>query len=33
VLLVGVGGGLQATDRLVEEGEDWVLHVEVPLTP
>ncbi|KTT28146.1 hypothetical protein SB18R_13140 [Pseudomonas oryzihabitans] len=33
VLLVGVGGALQASDRLVEEGENWVLHVEVPLAP
>ncbi|WP_295516750.1 hypothetical protein [uncultured Pseudomonas sp.] len=33
VLLVGVGGALQASDQLVEEGEDWVLKVEVPLTP
>jgi len=33
ILLVGVGGALQASDRIVEEGEDWVLHVEVPLTP
>ncbi len=33
VLLVGVGGALQASDRIVEAGEDWVLHVEVPLKP
>jgi len=33
VLLVGVGGALPATDHLVEEGEDWVLKVEVPLAP
>jgi hypothetical protein len=33
VLLVGVGGALQASDRLVEDGENWVLRVEVPLAP
>lgn len=33
VLLVGVGGALQASDRIVAEGEDWVLHIEVPLAP
>ncbi|MEH3021424.1 MAG: hypothetical protein PGN19_01675 [Pseudomonas oryzihabitans] len=33
VLLVGVGGALQASDHLVEEGEDWILHIEVPLAP
>ncbi|GAC1037128.1 hypothetical protein thsps117_18850 [Pseudomonas sp. No.117] len=33
VLLVGVGGALQASDHLIEDGENWVLKVEVPLAP
>lgn len=33
VLLVGIGGTLQASDHLVEDGENWVLKIEVPLAP